>query len=217
MSDKTKGKMPKAVRIVTSILCIILSLILIGNLTIIVKGVINPDRPPSVLGFTSLATLSGSMSGVAKDHIEVGDLIITKAVNPDTLKVGDIITFIEEEKTVVTHRIVAINEDGTFTTKGDANNTEDQMPVAKENVIGRFLFRIPKLGDAVLFAQTPIGMLVVIGVPVGLYILFDMLLRAKQNKEAKKKADEEKSSKEDLEKELAELKAKMAESENTEK
>ncbi len=211
-----KSNMPKAVRIATSVLCVILALILIGNLTIIIKGALNPDRPPSVLGFTSMATLSGSMSGDAPDHIEVGDLVIARSVNPDTLKVGDVITFMENGRTAVTHRIIAINEDGTFTTKGDANNTEDQSPVSKENVIGKFWFRIPKMGDAILFAQTPVGMLVVIGVPIILYILLDMILRARQNKKDKKKADEDKSSKEDMEKELAELRAKLAASENSE-
>ncbi len=217
MADKPKSNMPKAIRIVTSVLCVILALILIGNLTIIIKGALNPDRPPSVLGFTSMATLSGSMSSDAPDHIEVGDLIITRSINPDTLKVGDVITFMENGRTAVTHRIIKINDDGTFTTKGDANNAEDQLPVEKENVIGKFWFRIPKMGDAILFAQTPVGMLVVIGVPIILYILLDMILRARQNKKDKQKADEEKSSKEDLERELAELKAKMAASENSEK
>ncbi len=210
MGNDKKSNMPKAMRIVTSVLCVILALILIGNLTIIIRGALNPDKPPSVLGFTSMATLSGSMSGDAPDHIEVGDLVITRSENPDTLAVGDVITFMENGRTAVTHRITKINDDGTFTTKGDANNTEDQSPVSKENVIGKLWFRIPKMGDAVIFAQTPVGMLVVIGVPIILYILLDMILRARQDKKDKKKADEEKSSKEDLERELAELKAKLS-------
>ncbi len=205
-----KNKMPKPMKIITSILCVILTLILISNVTIIIKGAVNPDRPPSVLGITAMATLSGSMSGAAHDHIEVGDLIITRSVNPDELAVGDVITFMENSRTAVTHRIMAINEDGTFTTKGDANNTEDQLPVEKENVIGKFWFRIPKLGDAAMFAQTPVGMLVVIGVPIILYILLDMILRARQNKKDKQKADEEKSSKEDLEREIEMLKAQLS-------
>ncbi len=210
MADKPKSGTSKAMKIVTSILCVVLALIFISNLTIIIKGALNPDRPPSVFGFTSMATLSGSMSGDAPDHIEVGDLIITRSVNPDNLKVGDVITFMENGRTAVTHRITAVNEDGTFTTKGDANNSEDLLPVKKENVIGKFLFRIPKIGDAMLFAQTPVGMLVVIGVPIVLYIVLDMVLRAKQNKEERQKTDEEKASREDLEKELAELKAKLS-------
>ncbi len=209
MSNEKKSKMPKAMKIITSFLCVILGLILIGNLTIIIKGALNPDRPPSVLGFTSMATLSGSMSGDAPDHIEVGDLIIAKSVDPDKLKVGDVITYMENGKTAVTHRIVKINSDGTFTTKGDANNTQDQLPVKKENVIGKLWLRIPKMGDAVMFAQTPVGMLVVIGVPIILYILLDIFLRARQNKRDKLKEEEEKSTKESLEKELAQLKAMM--------
>ncbi len=215
MSNENTRKTPMAMRIITSVLCVILALILIGNLTIIIKGAINPDRPPSVLGFTAMATLSGSMSGDAPDHIEVGDLIITKGVNPDDLVIGDVITFVGVGKTAVTHRIIGINEDGTFKTKGDANNSEDQFSVLKENVVGKFLFRIPKLGDAAMFAQTPTGMLVVIGIPIVLYLLLDTVLRAKEKKKDKQKADEEQSSKEQLERELEALKAKLAENENS--
>lgn len=39
------------------------------------------------------------MSGDAPDHIEVGDMIIAKAVYPATLLVGDVITFMENGKT----------------------------------------------------------------------------------------------------------------------
>ena len=67
-----------AVEIIGLVLCIVFALLLICNLTIIVKGALAPDSPPSVLGVTPLAVQSGSMSGTAKDHIEVGDLIFVK-------------------------------------------------------------------------------------------------------------------------------------------
>ena len=44
-------------------LCVILSFFLVCNLTVIVKGALFPDRPPSVLGVTPMVVLSGSMSG----------------------------------------------------------------------------------------------------------------------------------------------------------
>ena len=63
--------------IVGSMLCCIFAVILVCNLTIIIKGVVNPKVPPSVLGVTPMVVQSGSMSGNAEDHIEVGDLIFT--------------------------------------------------------------------------------------------------------------------------------------------
>lgn len=89
-----KNKIAKKILfIVGAVLCVLFAAILVCNLTIIIKGVINPDVPPSVFGVTPMVVQSGSMSGNAEDHIEVGDLIFT--VKPDTaqLEAGDIISY----------------------------------------------------------------------------------------------------------------------------
>lgn len=211
-----KKKNAKALTIASYLICVILSIMLICNLTIIIKGTLNPDTPPGVGGFTSMIVMSGSMSGTAEDHIEVGDMIIAKKVNPDTLKVGDIVTFMEG-KTAVTHRIVEINEDGTFTTKGDANNAEDQNPVAKDKIIGKYLFRIPKLGDLALFMQTPIGMLIFIAFPLVIYILLDVLLRARFNKKKNQMGADAEKDKEDMQAEIEKLRAQLAEKDGSSK
>ncbi len=208
--ERTK---PKWLTVVSIIICVILTIVLISNLTVIIKGTLNPDRPPSAFGFTSMIVMSGSMSGDAPDHIEVGDMIITKAVDPATLQVGDVITFMQNGKTTVTHRIIGIHEDGTFLTKGDANNSEDQEPVKYEELIGKFWFRIPKLGDVAMFAQSPVGMLVFIGVPVVIYIILDMAIKGKNNKKKKKEQAKSEEEKEKLAEELERLKAQLAEKE----
>ena len=50
-------------------------------------------RPPSVSGLTPMGVLSGSMSGQAEDSLEVGDLALIRRVEPDTLKVGDVVAY----------------------------------------------------------------------------------------------------------------------------
>lgn len=181
-SGKKTGNI-SAIEIIGLMLCIVFALLLICNLTIIVKGAINPDSPPSVLGVTPLAVQSGSMSGTAKDHIEVGDLIFVKPVKAETLREGDIIAF-KEGSIVVTHRIVRIEtaEDGTlqFITKGDANNTEDSQPVSAANLVGKYAGRIAHLGDVAFFAQKPVGMAVFIAVPVLCFVLYDASVRRRE-------------------------------------
>ena len=58
-----------------------------------------------------------------------GDLIFVKSVDPDSVKVGDPITFVlNEDLVVATHRVVAVDgENRQFTTKGDANKTEEKQ------------------------------------------------------------------------------------------
>lgn len=164
------------------IFCIIFGVMLLCNLTIIIKGTANPDAPPSILGVTPLVVQSGSMSGDAPDHIEVGDLIFVNRVDANTLKKDDIIAF-TENKIVVTHRIVDVKkgEDGSpvFTTKGDANNIVDAEPVTAENIIGVYKGRVPMLGDFAMFLQQPLGMIIFIGVPLFSFIIYDIIRRQK--------------------------------------
>ena len=184
------------------VLCVIFAVMLVGNLTIIIKGIIHPGLPPSVLGVTPMVVQSGSMSGSAKDHIEVGDLIFTVKPDVDKLKAGDIISYMDGQ-IAVTHRIVAVETgaDGkrSFLTKGDANNTEDPL-VSEDVVFGLYKGRIPKLGDFAMFLQKPLGMVIFIGVPVCAFVVWDILRRRRETRAG----DEEK---EQLRRELERLKA----------
>lgn len=180
------------------VLCVIFAVMLVGNLTIIIKGIIHPELPPSVLGVTPMVVRSGSMSGSAKDHIEVGDLIFTVKPDVDKLKAGDIISYMDGQ-IAVTHRIVAVETgaDGkrSFLTKGDANNTEDPL-VSEDVVFGLYKGRIPKLGDFAMFLQKPLGMAVFIGIPVCAFIIYDIISRQRS---AGKKDEETAALKAELE------------------
>ena len=64
-----------------------------------------------VVGFSPYTVLSGSM----EPTYSVGDLIYVKTVDPDSIKVGDPITFVANEKLVVaTHRVVAVDGQNRF-------------------------------------------------------------------------------------------------------
>lgn len=202
-------------RVLTAVgvaLCVIFGLLLVCNLTIIIKGALFPEKPPSVLGITPMVVLSGSMSGEAEDHIEVGDLVFVGRADPEKLEVGDVIAYMNGG-TTVTHRITAIDTDTDgdllFTTKGDANNAEDTSPVTEEQLVGIYRWRIPKVGDFALFLQTPLGMLLFVGVPVLAFLIYDILRRQKYaNRENRRTAE--------LEAELERLRGMTEEKEHRE-
>lgn len=186
----------KAGTAVGALLCMIFLFLLGCNVTIIAKGILNPDMPPTVLGVTPMVVLSGSMSGNAEDHIEAGDLIFSVKPDLSSLKEGDVISYMSG-KTVITHRLIRIEtgEQGEirYITKGDANNEEDP-PVSEQNIIGICRFRIPRLGDAALFLQQPAGMALCIGIPVLALLFYDLRSRRHiqdQNGEEVKKLKEE--------------------------
>lgn len=207
-----KQKTNLAATVIGATLCVVFGTMLLINLVIIIKGTINQDKPPSIFGVTPLVVMSGSMSGSEDGHVEVGDLIFVSEVEAEELEIGDVICFMEGT-VAVTHRIIEIQnaENGSlqFITKGDANNVADQNPVSAEMLVGKFQTRIPKVGDFAMFLQKPLGMLLFIGIPLCLFILYDILRRQKMSAaESKRTAD--------MEAELQELRklAKQNESEN---
>jgi signal peptidase len=140
-------------------------------------------RPVSLWGDTRYEPVySGSM----EPAIPVGGVVVIKAVDTETLKVGDIICFkiSESATTTVTHRIINITEDG-FMTKGDANEDPDQWIVKKENVIGKAIFTIPYIGYLSYFIRTPIGFILLIVIPATLIIIMEIRSIIKETKKTK--------------------------------
>lgn len=126
-----------------------------------------------VAGFEVFSVLSGSM----EPAYHVGSLIYVKEADPRDLKPGDAITFMANETTVVTHRIVGIvpDEDDPdilwFRTKGDANDTEDAALVHYRNVVGKAVFSIPYFGYVSSYIQNPPGLYIALGCGAVLLII----------------------------------------------
>lgn len=167
-------------------LIVFFGFILICNLIIIVKSTLQPNDPPALFGLMPMVVMSGSMSGNAVDHIEEDDLIFISKVDHKKLEVGNIIAYKKDDKTIITHRIVLIetvdNNELRFITKGDANNVNDD-PISKNEIIGIYMWRIPKLGRLVMFMQTPIGVVLAVGIPIIGFFTFDFIFRRKRKKE----------------------------------
>ncbi|MDD4493248.1 MAG: signal peptidase I [Eubacteriales bacterium] len=187
MSNKgsVKGVLHKIFSALGIILCIVLIPILIVNVTLIVKSFIYPDEVPSFLGYKPFIVLSGSMEPV----FFPGDMVLVKEVAPDTLEVGDIIAF-RRGDSVITHRITDVTDSSgsrEFVTKGDNNNIQDNFKVTPDMVEGIFLFGVAKIGNAAMFLQEPIGLVVFIALPLILFILYDVLRRQTTGKKESKR------------------------------
>lgn len=126
-----------------------------------------------LIGLQAYTVLSGSM----EPEYPVGSLIYVKEAKEQDLKVGDVISFMVDENTIATHRIVELVPDENdpdlirYRTKGDANDTNDADPVHYNNVLGRAEFHIPYLGYVANYIQNPPGMYVSIAVGCILVIL----------------------------------------------
>ena len=92
----------------------------------------------NVFGKSILRVVTGSM----EPSLQVGDYIVIEKTSADALREGDIISFYSEQSDIngmlVTHRIVGINDDGSFVTRGDANPVSDSVTVRSEKIVGRY-------------------------------------------------------------------------------
>lgn len=123
---------------------------------------------PTLAGGTALTVLTGSM----RPGLPPGTLIVIRPAEPKSLRIGDVVTYqIESGKpAVVTHRIVGVSFDGhghrLFTTRGDANGSDDPRPVRTVQIKGEEWYSIPHLGwvNALLSPQERgIGRLAIAG------------------------------------------------------
>jgi signal peptidase len=125
-------------------------------------------------------------TGSMEPAIPVGGIVVIKPVDPETLKIGDIICFQLSESAItsVTHRIFNITDEG-FITKGDANEDPDQWIVKKENVIGKAILTVPFIGYIGYFVRTPIGFILLIVIPASLIIIIEIRNIAKELRKQK--------------------------------
>ena len=131
------------------IVCTFLVILLIYNLTVIIKSVINPNKTPSFLGIKTYIIVSGSM----EPNLNIGDVVIVRET--DDIKVGDIISF-RDNMEIITHRvsdIQVLDGETKYQTKGDNNNNVDTEFVNLESIEGKVINKIPKIGNILLFLQ----------------------------------------------------------------
>lgn len=126
------------------------------------------------------------MSGSMEPVIRTGGVIITKSA-PE-YHVDDIITFYKSgrDSTPTTHRIVAIQRESAivfYTTKGDANDVVDGGKVTENEVVGKVVATIPLLGYAVYAAQTKLGFMLFVILPIVLVILSEVFAVVTKRKE----------------------------------
>ncbi|WP_078381954.1 signal peptidase I [Sutcliffiella halmapala] len=140
------------------------------------------NKPLSIFGFKPLTVLSNSMVPAFK----AGDVIIIREIEADLLEQGDIISFFNEEQTLITHRITSIAEENGeryFYTKGDNNNTVDEDVTVASMILGKEMFNIPNIGFLSNYTKGPMGFLVFIVLPLTGYICITVYEKMKLDKQ----------------------------------
>jgi signal peptidase len=171
-------------RLVKTATTVVMSLLL----AVIVASLVLLTVVPRVMNGAALNVLTGSM----RPGIPPGSIVIDRAVDTRTLRVGDVVTYqvAPGKAEYITHRIVAINSNTTpvtFTTKGDANRGPDVNPVPATAIRGEMAFHLPFLGairDSIQSAGARSTALVAVLVALGLYAIFQLVSALRERRQA---------------------------------
>lgn len=138
-----KIKENKILNIILKIIRTILYIILLGLLFVIVVQKVSRNDL-SLGGIKIFTVVTGSMN----PEYKVGDMLISKEIDPQTIKIGDNVVYKGEkgdmEGLIITHQVISIREEnGTyyFTTKGLANEIEDPE-ISEEQIYGKIVYKM---------------------------------------------------------------------------
>lgn len=131
---------------------------------------------------------------------DVGDILLCKEVDVNTLKVGDDISYVGNSGTyddkVITHRIIDIKENKNgkrqFYTKGIATSVVDPV-VSEEQIYGKITKEVEPMSVLYKFISTTKGFYIAIFVPltllIGSEVIVTLIEKTKDKKESKKEAN----------------------------
>ena len=129
--------------------------------------------------------------------IHVQDAIVIKRV--DDFEIGDVCTYLSKDPRffgiMITHRVVGtdVDENGekVYIFKGDNNYSADLMAVHKDQIYGKVVMRVPKIGYVQYFLSSAYGWIIAIVVPCVGIITFDIIKLIRNINIGKKKKKED--------------------------
>ena len=182
MAEKVRNKstlLGKLLKILFNIVIFLVCVIAFVLIAYVFLAQIHKDDnnyKPSISFYT---IVSPSMNPV----IKVYDVVVNiKPSGPEDIEIGDIITYVSTNSTsegmTITHRVVAITkaENGNYEyqTQGDNNSEPDGVLVTYDNVIGKEIMIIPKLGKIQFLLANKKSWLLLLLIPVMLFIFKDI-------------------------------------------
>ena len=186
-----KLKNNKILKIIGNILYAIIFIIVLFILIIaILQRTTNNEI--TLFGYRIFVVATGSMT----PKYEVGDVLVSKEVDPATIQVGDDIVYKGKEGSfkdkIVTHQVIMIekeNENYRIQTKGIANTKEDPE-ITQNEVIGKVIYKMGVLSLLQRAMSNNYVFYFVVFVPIVL-LTFRQILKSRLDDEDDDEEDED--------------------------
>ncbi len=182
--ERKKKRTITLIKIFNVVILLIIIPILIYNITIIIKYIQNPKETPDFLGFKTYEIVSRSM----EDTINKNDIIVVKKVDKNEINENDIISF-DNGNEIITHRIVDIeniNGQTLYTTKGDNNRFADDEKISFEQIEGKYVFKLSKLGYLMNFLKNRYFLIILFIILIFCFIHIINVKKRIKNREEKR-------------------------------
>lgn len=172
MKEKLKKiKENKALKIIGNILYVLLFIIVLLMLVVVILQRVS-DNSISLGGYRLFTVATGSM----EPEYNVGDILLSKQVDINEIKVGDDVVYRGEEGSfkdkIVTHRVISIREENgekKFTTQGIAN-TEEDPEIDSSQIYGKVIYKVKTLSFIGQIAKNLYVFYFIIFIPIAIII-----------------------------------------------
>ncbi len=154
--------------ITTLFACIIVSIIFVQRVS---------NNKITLGGYSIYTIITESM----KPKYNIGDMLITKKINPQKINVRDDIVYMGQEgdfkDKIITHQVIGIKKKGTdliFVTKGIANSIEDPE-IKSSQIYGKVVYKTIILSALSKIVNNTYGFYFIIFIPFAIMIFLEIL------------------------------------------
>ena len=185
MKEKiNKIKNNKALKIIGNTLYTIIFIIVVLLLLVVILQRTS-NNGIALGGFRLFNVATGSMM----PKYEVGDILVSKEIKPEDLKVGDDVVYKGKKgdfaEKIVTHQIIKIekeNENYKITTKGIANDIEDPE-IDQTQIYGKITYKIKTLSLIGKMAQNIYVFYFLVFIPIVIIIFKQIINTIRKDEE----------------------------------
>ena len=134
---------------------------------LICQSIVNPDKVPNVFGYKIFMIMDENMD----ESLQYGDLVFTKNIVAEEVKIGDLVAFRNEQNKITIHKVIeigeslSIDEDSKmeiFTMETLENEDDVGKNVSGDRIEGKVIRAISKIGLIIMIIQEPLVTFIII-------------------------------------------------------
>ncbi len=156
LCSDTKGHILNiSFKIIAILLCLFIFILIISSMSLIYKLVILNEDIKDIAGFKFYKVTNEDLTL----RLDRGDLVVIKKVPKNKLAEGDVVTFFNGSS-ISAHKIDSLSQNKIIIDKND-KGYEDKLQIEYDDVLGKYVFSIPKGNILLSISKKPVFALII--------------------------------------------------------